>query len=250
MAGFFESFLDFGSKIGVQPRPRILSNRAEIYVRGSDGGSSRIKVGEFDRFSARQQYDLNPKTPMGEYEPLPSMRFKGWTISMGGGKVDSSLSNLMADIEKNFTKTELPNEGGGILDKVRKGISVAGNLAQGRSPSGNDGYPKMIHPTFDIVQTIVHYNGQFEQFEFKECVIHNMEIELTADMTEVVENVTAFARRRIAGGQNGIGNPVTADAIVGGVASLVLGAVFKQETNDVKRIVDHLKRGIDRNQSK
>ena len=247
LVGFFEAFLDFGSKVGVQPRPRVLSNRAEIYVRSGDGTSTRIKVGEFDRFSARQQYDLLTRTPMGEYEPLPQMSFKGWTISMGGGKVDSNLSYLMADMEKNYSRTELP-KAPGLLDQIKQGVSTVGNILQGKSASGNDGYPKMMHPVFDIVQTVVHYNGTFEQYEFKECVIHNMEIDIQADMSEIVENVTVFARRRVRGNQDGIGNPITAESIVGGVANLVTGFAFGKSSNDVKRIVDYIKSSVDRNQ--
>lgn len=126
---------------------------------GQAFGGANIPVGEFDKFSSKQEIALRPSRPIGATKIAPNMAYGGWQMSMSGGKVDSGLTNLIQSIS---TALEV------------------GSIA----------------PKFTILQKIVFYDGRVEEFWYPDAIIHDYSIDIVNGQ-EIVESILAYAPTRV-----------------------------------------------------
>lgn len=178
MSDFF-----FDSSSAKVSRPKILSSSVILKLStpnfGTDAGvfpaDPEIEIGEIDNFSARKNFTVVKSfKPFGMKFERKIVEDSGWELSFSAGKVDWTLAYLfyMNEIalsghdESNFIGDEQ------LVDQL---------------------YNK---PMFSIKQTIIHYDGTTEAYEWRDVTLLSFDQDITEDNAVITEKVTAFSPQR------------------------------------------------------
>lgn len=176
-------------------KARVLGSNATIFVR--DGSNNPCKIGEVDKFTAKKSDELKKSRPLGVKEFASQIDDQGWELSFEGGKVDWNLAALI--------QAQIDQYAGG----------------------GRSAY-------FEVVQSILFYNGEIEEYTFSDVTIHGYNLDVGGSGDELQEKFEAFAARRKASNGKSIADVGAQYSVVAGL----LANMTSQVPGGVGSLVD------------
>jgi hypothetical protein len=171
-------------------KARVLGSSVIVYIEKVDG--SLCKIGEIDKFSAKENMEIKKSRPLGAKLFASQIDPQGWDLSFEGGKVDWQLAALLQ--------------------------------AQGRQ-FYNDGRS----PYFSVVQEVRFSDNTIERYRYFDVTLHSPNLDAGSSSDEVSEKFEGFAAYREVDGDDTVSAAVTEQASV--VAAL-LAQMTSQQPGD------------------
>jgi hypothetical protein len=140
---------------------RLIGRDAQLVILSQDT-LVPIPLGELDNFHAESQTSIIKSRPVGYVNEKATLKYGGWDLSFGGGKVDWALCHFYW-----------------LQDK--------------RLRSGN------LPPNFAVWEIVKHYNGAIEHYLYKNVAIFGLSLTREGGINELKEDIKAFSPVRTLG---------------------------------------------------
>jgi hypothetical protein len=161
----------------------VASTLSDIVI-GPGESPNEIIIGDIDNFTATKVWEvIKDFKPYGSKYQKKIVEDRGWDISFDSSKIDASMSYLVY-----------------LYDSIMFGE----NFDQKNDPLSSDLRNLYNRPLFMIRQTINHYDGTQEIYEFNQVNLLGFEQSISENNSAIKESMTAFAPIRVAIAPNDI----------------------------------------------